>query len=331
MEVELDRALLTARPRDDLVLLAICAFGHLGRHRIVPDDRAAWDRWAETLPPDLEEEVRLAWDESERRASGGGRSERLAVVPVEPAQFRQNPIVLTPIEALALLGRPLRVLLENGRYDRAFVLAFADEATRRALCEAERDGWVVFETAGGITELVERVKAAQDSAPREVFRTMYLCDSDALEPGVPSGVAANVKQGLTALAKTFQRQASHFGSVLSRRAAENYAPPEAVLCWARDGFGPDAWRLIQQARIPAERAKLARSLKVQRVSRRPHGNRSRAGTSRPRSARRQTGSSALPTSCLCYARRSSATPVPNRSFAATWWIRRRTTPSFVAS
>jgi hypothetical protein len=257
VEVELDRTLLTARPREDLVLLALCAFGLLGRHRIVPDDRVAWAQWAATLPAALAEEVGFAWDESERRAAEGGPSERVAVVPVGSAQFGQTPIVLTPREALALLGRPLRVFLENGRNDRAFILAFADEATLRALHEAERDGWVVFETAGGINELALRAEVAPGNAPREVFRTMYLCDSDALEPGALSDVAVRVQQSLAALTATFQRPSGHFGSVLSRRAAENYAPPGAVLAWARDEFGQDAWRLIQEAGTPAGRAKLA--------------------------------------------------------------------------
>lgn len=238
------------------MLLAICAFGLLGRHRIVPDDRTAWDEWAAKLPAELAEEVRLAWEESERRASEGGPSERVEVVPAGPQHFGRAPIVLTPTEALALLGRPLRVLLENGRNDRAFILAFADEATQRALREAEQHGWVVFETAGGINELAERVEAARTSTPREIFRTMYLCDSDAMDPGKISEVAAAVQRSLTALATHFRRQPSHFGSVLTRRAAENYAPPGAVLSWARDKYGRDAWRLIQQAGT-AERARLA--------------------------------------------------------------------------
>lgn len=268
MEVELDRSLLTAQPREDLVLLAICAFGLLGRHRIVPDDRAAWDEWAAKLPAELAEEVLLAWDESERRVSVGGPSERVEVVPVGPAHFGRTPIILTPTEALALLGRPLRVLLENGRNDRAFILAFADEATQRALHKAERDGWVVFETAGGINELAERVEAARESAPREIFRTMYLCDSDALEPGALSDVANSIQQRLTALTAKFQRRPSHFGAVLSRRAAENYAPPGAVLCWARDNFGPDAWRVIQQAQTLTARTNLAKGTGVANSSRR---------------------------------------------------------------
>lgn len=256
MEVELDRALLTGQPTEGLVILALCALGMIGRHRIIPDDRAPWDAWARTLPADLEEEVRYAWDEGERRAAEGGVAERIIVRPIGPVQFERTPLLLTPIEALTVLGRPLRILLENGRNDRAFMLAFADSATHKALSEAEQAGWIVFETAGGISELLLRLESVADSTAREVFRTMYLCDSDAPEPGDLSPVAADIQQRLTALAARFRRPAGHFGCVLTRRAAENYAPPGDVLTWASNGFGPDAWRLIQQASSPTERAKL---------------------------------------------------------------------------
>lgn len=113
MQVELDRALLTARLREDLVLLALCALGLSGRHRVVPDDRATWEGWAETLPADLREEVRLVWDEGERRVAEGGLSERVVVRPAAASQFGATPIVATPGEALAVLGRPLRVILRK--------------------------------------------------------------------------------------------------------------------------------------------------------------------------------------------------------------------------
>ncbi len=256
MEVELDRALLTGQPTEGLVILALCALGMIGRHRIIPDDRAPWDAWARTLPADLEEEVRYAWDEGERRAAEGGVAERILVRPTGPVQFEQSPLLLTPIEALALLGRPLRILLENGRNDRAFILAFADSATHKALSEAEEAGWIVFETAGGINELALRLESAADAAAREVFRTMYLCDSDAREPGALTEIAAAIQQSLTALAIRLRRPAGHFGCVLTRRAAENYAPPGDVLTWASEGFGREAWKLIQQASSPTERAML---------------------------------------------------------------------------
>jgi hypothetical protein len=148
------------------------------------------------------------------------------------------------------------VLLENGRNDRAFVLAFADGASHDALRKAEQEGWVVFETAGGIGELIQRISAARDSAPREVFRTMYLCDSDAREQGALSHEAAIVQQNLTDLSTLYGRPAGHFGAVLGRRAAENYAPPSDVLAWACDGFGRNrASSVIEQAKTTPGRAR----------------------------------------------------------------------------
>ena len=101
-----------------------------------------------------------------------------------------------------------------------------------------------------------RTKAAK-SAPMEVMRTIYLCDSDAIEAGVPSDSAAKVKRHLTSLEKRFNRPPLHFGRVLTRRAAENYAPPGAVLTWAVAEFDGDAWRLVHQAESPTGRQQLA--------------------------------------------------------------------------
>jgi hypothetical protein len=256
MEVELDRALLH-QPIESLLILALCAFGLQERHRIVPDDRPSWNQWATMLPGDLADEVRLAWDESERRAAIGAPAERVHVRPMGRPDFTLLPITVGPTEALALLGRPLRIILENGRNDRAFVLAFAEEATRQALQRAEDAGWVVFETAGGIDEMNVRIDATR--APMEALRTMYLCDSDAMEPGVCSDSAAAIQKHLTRLESRFHRPPLHFGRVLTRRAAENYAPPGAVLKWASEGYGRGAWELIQETESPAHRQALANS------------------------------------------------------------------------
>ena len=257
MEVELDDTLLTARPCEELAVLAICALGWAERHRVLPRNQTAWDAWAKTLPRDLADQVELVWKESRRRSIQGPRSEQVRVVPTSSNLFDQQPIVLTPREALNLLGRPLRVFLENGRYDRAFLLAFADEATRKVLLHAEQAGWLVFETAGGITELVARaLDAATHPAPREAFRTMYQCDSDAREPGKPEDPADSINKSLVELGLRYGRPPAHFGMVLTRRAAENYAPPGEVLTWAANNFGKQAFELIQQAKTSQERAVL---------------------------------------------------------------------------
>ncbi|MFO0611887.1 MAG: hypothetical protein U0414_04815 [Polyangiaceae bacterium] len=237
MEVELTAALIDDADTSDLDLLALTAFGFSGRHRVLPDDIVVWTRWQQKLPTALADEIHLAWEESSRRDELGTRSERLRVVPASKGDFTSTPLELAAREALTLLGRPLRVLLENGRNDRAFLLAFAG-ASRTLLEGAEREGWLVFENAGGIGELKVRVEASIDDALREVYRTMYLCDSDALEPGQLSKEAGEVHDALAALGVRYAQNASHFGVVLARRAAENYAPPADVVAWAKRVYGP---------------------------------------------------------------------------------------------
>lgn len=258
MEVELDDALLQAQPCEELAILAICALGQAGRHRVVPQNQTAWDAWASTLPQDLRDQVKAVWGEGLRRSSQGTASEQIRVTTTLNPRFTQNPLELNPSEALTLLGSPLRVFLENGRFDRTFLLAFADPATRKSLEDSEQAGWLVFETAGGVAELAARaLEAATHPVPREVFRTMYLCDSDARAPGVPEQTSAEVENSLNVLCQSYRRHPGHFGRVLSRRAAENYAPPGNVLAWAATQYGSGAPALIKEARQPAKRAQLA--------------------------------------------------------------------------
>jgi hypothetical protein len=263
VNVELDPELLRSGRSEHLLILALCALGLIGRHRILAVDRAVWDAWASTLPVELADEVRFAWDEGERQEAAGATSARVRVAPVQVCELRQDPMQVDPTTALSLLARPLRVILENGRNDRAFLLAFADKAFRRAIVEAERAGWLVFETAGGIGELKLRVEsleeASKDTAGRvDLMRAMYLCDSDAREPGIPSPEAQGIKQNLERIASAFRRASTYFGRVLVRRAAENYAPTSTVLKWASKIVGADAWKPIQDAASPPGRLALIR-------------------------------------------------------------------------
>ncbi len=234
MEVELDSALL-GKGRDDLTLLGLCAFGLSGRHRVVRDDAAVWSQWAQGFGTSLEEDLSVAWEISDQSATIGRPVAKLRVTPTQRC-LRVSDLRLPPQEAFNLLARPLRVLLENGRNDRTFLLAFADVPMRKDLDEAESKGWLEFETAGGIGELKVRLKAIAPEA--QLLRTLYLCDSDAKVPGTPSPDAVVITKSLRALASRFQAAEGYFGSVLRRRAAENYAPPADVVSWAVKAHGP---------------------------------------------------------------------------------------------
>ena len=258
MEVELGGSLLTAQGPDILLLLSICAFGFMGRHRIVTHDRTQWEQWAQQLPTDLSDELRLVWDDGEQRAAVGAAAERIGVRARGPLEIHSDQITMNPQDAVALLGRPLRILLENGRTDRLFLLAFADRPTRTLLERAEQAGWLVFETAGGIGEL--RLRLSQDDVSAiDALRLLYLCDSDAREPGAYSSDAVDVRDGIQRLAARFNRGVTYFGRVLGRRSSENYAPPREVLLWAMGMVGPDAHILITKSADPGTRVALCRN------------------------------------------------------------------------
>lgn len=291
MQVELDPALLATadgevRTTDDeLLVLSICALGLDGRHAVVALERERWDLWARgSFPANVADSLELVWSEGERVVSEGARVLTVRVKPDTARQFTGDCLELDPSTALALLGRPLRVLLENGRNDRRFLLAFAGGDQRNALERAEQQGWLVFETAGGITELKVRAESVKEQLGRlgqdleasrseqdrenclELLRTMMISDSDARELPAKdhrSTEAATIAECLDKLEGRFARSRfvaadrradalarlrGRFGTVLQRRAAENYAPPDEVLKWAMRRMGKDASQLLQDAK-----------------------------------------------------------------------------------
>lgn len=291
MQVELDPALLATadgevRTTDDeLLVLAICALGLDGRHAVVALERERWDLWARgSFPANVADSLELVWSEGERVVSEGARVLTVRVRPDTARRFTGDCLALDPSTALGLLGRPLRVLLENGRNDRRFLLAFARQDQRERLRQAERQGWLVFETAGGITELKVRAESVKEQLGRlgqdleasrseqdreiclELLRTMMVSDSDARELPAKdhrSPEAAAIAGCLEELEQRFSRSRfvsadsradaiarvrGRFGAVLRRRAAENYAPPTEVLRWARKCMGKDASQLLEGAK-----------------------------------------------------------------------------------
>lgn len=255
MEVELGDALLSAKERCDLTLLGLCAFGLAGRRRVLTETPEVWQKWATGFGSSLQEELCVAWEISARSTTTGSRAARLRVSPSDCC-LDVGRLQLPPDEAFNLLARPLRVLLENGRNDRSFLVAFADRPTRTRLEEAESKGWLEFETAGGIGELRVRLEAVGTTSHQQLLRTSYLCDSDARLLHTPSAEAEKVAERLRALETQFKATSGYFGRVLSRRAAENYAPPSAVRTWAAAKV-PESHQLFSEADKPDGRQRLA--------------------------------------------------------------------------
>lgn len=224
MLVELHPSLIAPSMPDLLDVLAICAHGATARHAIVPLERERWKEWAQGLGvPHLADELKLVWDEGERLKIEGIAREQIRVMrhPNRSNEF-------TPFRALTLLGYPLRVLLENGRTDRDFLLAFANRSLRKELRKAAEQGWLIFESAGGIDEILPRLNEVKEHQV-ERYRIYCLSDSDARELGAPSQKARRVQHAIRRLAKRAGLHEDRCGHVLRRRAAENYAPPEELV------------------------------------------------------------------------------------------------------
>jgi hypothetical protein len=97
----------------------------------------------------------------------------------------------------------------------------------------------------------------------EAVRTLYLCDSDAREPGAISDDAQEIQKSLDSLHDQFRRhlrppgaRPKLLGYILTRRAAENYAPAGDVLHWAKQRYGTGGHVLIEQARTAEGRQAL---------------------------------------------------------------------------
>lgn len=136
-------------------------------------------------------------------------------------------------ETLALIDTPFRILLENGRYDRAFLLAMSNDDDHDLLLRLENERRLVFAGGGGIDELRELVNETYSRETVRHLRCWALFDSDAPSPGAVSKSAHDTAQALD--------EAEIPRHMLQRRAIENYMPRGTLGVWAyiMPGSGKD--------------------------------------------------------------------------------------------
>jgi hypothetical protein len=221
----------------DLELLGIFALALDGRHRVFAPQQAI-DGWPPMGHPHIGDTVSLVLAESLRCDLLGSPVDILRVsgAPVAWAP----PANLTPTHAFRFLARPLRVILENGSTDRNFLLAFATRSERQTLEDAEREGWLHFESGGGIHGVCERLEALL-GRPELAARVFAICDSDRRMPGEASSSAQEVRRVARRLTRGMNIQDPDWiVHILERRAAENYVSPGRILAYACQRFGQDA-------------------------------------------------------------------------------------------
>jgi hypothetical protein len=210
-----------------LALLSVFHLAYEGWHRVQIDPpHQAFHGWLERQDEITRSEVELAVEIGEER-------DVLEIPPdlsirigdVGAPDWAADPPRLPLKEALRLLSKPLRLVVENRHNDGAFLRAVGLLPWRRRLQQALDKGWIEVEHGGG-SDTRTRLQAADRE---EALRLWALFDSDAREPGRPSPVSE-------ALSETCRRKGiSHHR--LARRAIENYLPVKALQAWAHGSAG----------------------------------------------------------------------------------------------
>lgn len=180
-------------------------------------------RWRDGLP----QARRSAWDnqlEWTDRDSAAYRISAVEVVEGATSDWTLPLPKLSPSDALNLVDTPFKILLENGRYDRAFLLAMTPSVHRPFLEWLEHSDQLIFLGAGGLGEL--RMLVEQQIGRKEHRRLTHwaMFDSDSAVPGILSGDAIATRDAC--------ETADVPCHVLERRALENYVPKAALYDWA---------------------------------------------------------------------------------------------------
>jgi hypothetical protein len=253
MWVEVRPGALELGAEEELAVLGLLALCHAGRHTLVGDDDAlrawagsgAWPAWLGELVGDL-------LDMGQMEAAVGAPRGRV-VVDRGPERWSSTP-QLPPGAALGLLSRPLKLLLENGRHDWAFFLAFATEAQARTLEQADAAGWLQRSSGGcgevkaALTLLVKSLRDAERPAWAEASRTVAVIDADIVAEGHEPKLQKEVAALLRELERALQLPDGSAGAVLQRREIENYIPPAALERWATGFTGDERRQLSRLAR-----------------------------------------------------------------------------------
>lgn len=239
MIVTIDARVFSHPATSQLELLALLCLCKDTRHCLVvsppfnPEREHPLDTWLTTLPAPLRAEVRFALENGEEAASQRTtKAPRIRVVHSSQSRWDSQEPALTVSDALHLLRRPLKLLVENRRNDGAFLSKMAPPSYAQILQEALAKGWIEIENGGGLGELHKRLESAwarQDMI--ECGRMWVMVDSDARAPGNPSEQVAKLQNSC----REIQRPWPVHTHVLERRSIENYLPVKSLQGWASLG------------------------------------------------------------------------------------------------
>lgn len=177
------------------------------------------------------------------------RSSCQIVVARGPTNWALPTPVLSTADAVRVCSRPAQLVVENGRNDPKFLLAFARPDQRDFWDKCIKDRVIEVRGPGGLTEVLAHARAIANDH-HESFRAVFVCDSDALAPGRASKHARELVRLRSPVVEAPWRVGRGFA--LSRRAAENYLPIPTLTRWAASQTRDASALRLRQVRALAD-------------------------------------------------------------------------------
>lgn len=211
-----------------LRVLKLFEFAVCGRHRIAVDEGGQfYQLWLAARGREEQEACREAVDTSVKAEVREPARREVRVVSTS-TDWDVEPPQATVSDALRLLQRPFRILVENHKNDFLFLLAMTTDLRRAELQQRKADEWLAVENGGGLNDMEIRIRDHKnDSIWRSTVWVLF--DSDARRRNEPSRQSKKVR-GVCG------RRVPHHQ--LQRRAIENYVPRKALELWCSKQ-GPD--------------------------------------------------------------------------------------------
>lgn len=184
------------------------------------------EHWLGPLPPVMADTARLMLEEGPVLAATIPTRTTVVVRQKEhPPSLTWPHLQLPYSRAAAFVLRPLGILVEDRRSDRAFLRAAAPTRWRVALDRAVEVGAAEFLNGGGLGNMMHRVREHIDA--EMAARLWVLFDSDAEVAGAPSANSERLR------VLCDERRAHGLGyHQLICRAIENYLPVELLKTWS---------------------------------------------------------------------------------------------------
>lgn len=239
MRVEIAADVLDAGSVDPLALLGVVQLCRDTRRHFLVGPQKAFESWCKQLPRAIGDTVRHVVKQGVLQNPGRAKATPcIKVVAGESRWKAEGGPALRPLDAVRLLQAPLRLLVENGRNDGAFLRRVAVRRQHEAFDLALRMGWVVFEHAGGLQEMGETIDEISNLDHGDAaswvrwLRLWVMFDRDAHpdDRGKPSKESEDVLARVRTL-QSITGQPWPGYQRLSRRAIENYLPKKGL-----DGF-----------------------------------------------------------------------------------------------